>query len=212
MNTQNSNTDQRVRKEVSKSALEVSRVYAANYQKEGTLTAEIKQTVTTESFYPSKSVSNNLKDNPFSNAEFGFNETKYSSSQTRVVWVEVPLNSTVDSVKAKLATLPEATIYRIYSNQPIISDSQKYAITAGLTSTEAIADTQAVRYPEGDPQAGLLILKDGKPQYKADFFKTTSIADVDGRDSDPANSFITAKMRPELVGTTMTATVQQEAL
>jgi hypothetical protein len=208
MEAKTSNTDQRIRKDVSKSALEVSRVYAANYQKEGTLTAEIKQTVTTNSYYPSKSVSNNLKDNPFSNAEFGFNETMYSSSQTRVVWVEVPSNSTVESVKAKIASLPESTIYRIYSNQPIISDSQHYAINAGLTSKESIADSQSVRYPEGDPQAGLLILKSGKPQFKADFFKTTSTEDVDSRNDVADDCFITAKMRAELAGTTMVASVQ----
>ena len=45
MNTQNSNTEnQGIRKEISKGNLEVSRVHATNYQKEGTLTAEIKQT------------------------------------------------------------------------------------------------------------------------------------------------------------------------
>jgi hypothetical protein len=63
MNAQVSNTDNKVRKTTIKGELEISRVYAASYQKEGTLTAEIKQTVTTKSYYPSKSVSSNFQDN-----------------------------------------------------------------------------------------------------------------------------------------------------
>jgi hypothetical protein len=208
MNTQSSNTgNQGIRKEISKGGLEISRVHATNYQKEGTLTAEIKQTVTTKSYYPSKSVSHNLQDNPFGTADFGFVEKDYSSDERRVVWVDVPTGSTVESVATKLASLPSATIYKILANRPIISDSQNYAIGAGLTSMEAIADKQVVRYPEGNPLAGQLILNNGKPQYKATFFKNEACADQDLRTADPADFYASSAMRVELAGTVNAAAV-----
>ena len=152
MNTQVTTSEQRVRKEVSKGDLEISRIYAADYQKEGTLTAEIKQTITTKSYYPSKSVSNNLQDNPFANAEFGFAESEYKSEEVRVVWIDVPADSTVESVTARLSTLPDANIYKILANKPILSDNQVYAIGAGLTTKDIIADRQSVRYPVSHPR------------------------------------------------------------
>lgn len=200
MNTIASTQEQGKRVEVSKGALEISRVHATAYQKEGTLTAEIKQTVTTKSFYPSKSVSNNFQDNPFSTSEFGFSEKEYKSDSKRVVWVDVPMDSTMESVTAKLAALPQATIYRIYANKPIVSDNQTYAINAGLTTMDAIAEKQVIRYPEGDAQAGKLILKNGKPQYKADFFKSTSTVDQDLRTEDPSDYYATGAMKVELSG------------
>jgi hypothetical protein len=210
MNTQVSNTGKRV--EVSKGSLEVSRVHATAYQKEGTLTAEIKQTVTTKSYYPSKSVSNNFQDNPFSTAEFGFSEKEYATPERRVVWIDVPTGSTVESVVAKLASLPSATIYKILANHPIISDSQAYAIKAGLTSMEAIADKQAVRYPDGHAEAGKLILKNGKPQFKGNFFKATACEDQDLRTADPADFYATPKMKAELSPASTAIAVGQQAL
>ena len=213
MNTQVSSTEnQGVRKETSKGGLEISRVHATAYQKEGTLTAEIKQTVTTNSYYPSKSVSNNMQDNPFSTADFGFTENVYTSNEKRVVWVDVPVGSTAESVATKLASLPTATIYKILANRPIISDSQNYAIGANLTSMEAIADKQAVRFPDGHQEAGKLILKDGKPQYKATFFKSEACADQDLRTADPADFYATPTMKIELSNASASIAVGQDSL
>jgi hypothetical protein len=212
MNTTSSNTDNRVRKTVSKGPLEVTRVHATAYQKEGTLTAEIKQTITTKSYYPSKSVSNNMQDNPFSTADFGFSEQEYTSEERRVAWVDVPVGSTVESVVAKLANLPTATIRKVLANKPIITDSQIYAIGAGLTSMEAIADKQVVRYPDNHPQAGQLILNNGKPQYKATYFKNTAIEDEDLRTADPADFYQTSAMRVELAGFTTSISVDQDIM
>lgn len=211
-NTATSTPAQRVRTEVSKGGLEISRVHATAYQKEGTLTAEIKQTVTTKSFYPSKSVANNFQDNPFNAADFGFVDKEYDSVSKRVVWVDVPVGSTAESVAAKLAALPDATIYRIYANKPILSDNQLYAINAGLTTKDAIADKQVVRYGENDERAGQLILKNGKPQYKADFFKSTATADQDLRTEDPADFYATPTIKVELAGVTTSISVEQEVL
>jgi len=212
MNTENSNTvNPGVRKESSKSPLAISRVHATAYQKEGTLTAELKQTVTNKSYYPSKSVSNNMQDNPFSTADFGFSEQEYTSEEKRVAWVDVPVGSTIESVAAKLASLPEANIYKVLANKPILSDNQIYGINAGLTSKEAIADKQAVRYPDGHPQAGTLILDtNGKVQYKATFFKSTAKADEDLRTADVTDFYATTAMNSELAG--IAVSVQQETL
>ena len=168
--------------------------------------------MTTKSFYPSKSVRNNFQDNPFSNSEFGFSEQEYSSDERRVVWIDVPTGSTEQTVAAKLATLPEATIYKILANHPILSDNQNYAIKAGLTTIDIIADKQAVRYPEGHPQAGALILNNGKPQYKATFFKATAKADEDMRTADPADFYATPEMRVELSGVRQNVTAVQDVL
>lgn len=213
MNTQVSNTENRVRKVLMKGNLEISRVHATAYQKEGTLTAEIKQTITTKSYYPSKSVSNNMQDNPFSTAEFGFSEQEYSSEEKRVAWVDVPVGSTVESVAAKLAALPDATICKILANRPIITDSQQYAIKAGLTTMDAIADKQVVRYPVGHPQAGALILDSkGKVQYKATFFKNTATEDSDLRTSDPADFYASAAIKVELAGVVGSIPAGQDAM
>lgn len=212
MEANTSNTENRVRKVTSKGTLEISRVHATAYQKEGTLTAEIKQTVTTKSYYPSKSVSNNMQDNPFSTSDFGFAEQEYSSEEKRVAWVDVPVGSTVESVAAKLATLPNATIRKVLANRPIITDSQNYAIGAGLTSMDAIADKQAVRYPENHPQAGQLILHNGKPQYKATYFKNEAVEDQDLRTADPADFYQTPAMRVELAGVTTSFSVSQDSM
>ena len=213
MNTQVPTQDQRVRKEVSKGALEVSRVYAADYQKEGTLTAEIKQTITTKSYYPSKSVSNNLQDNPFNTSEFGFSENEYTAQETRVVWVDVPVGSTVESVAAKLASLPDANLYKMLANKPILSDNQLYAIGAGLTTKDIIADKQVVRYPTGHPQAGQIILDpQGKVQYKATYFKTTAMADQDLRTADVNDYYATPNMNVELAGIMTSVAADQDSL
>ena len=213
MNTQVPTQDQRVRKEVSKGALEVSRVYAADYQKEGTLTAEIKQTITTKSYYPSKSVSNNLQDNPFNTSEFGFSENEYTAQETRVVWVDVPVGSTVESVAAKLASLPDANLYKMLANKPILSDNQLYAIGAGLTTKDIIADKQVVRYPTGHPQAGQIILDpQGKVQYKATYFKTTAMADQDLRTADVNDYYATPNMNVELAGIMTSVAPDQDSL
>jgi hypothetical protein len=97
------------------------------------------------------------------------------------------------------------------ANRPIITDSQNYAISAGLTSMEAIADKQAVRFPEGHPQAGTLILDaNGKVQYKATFFKSTAKVDEDLRTADVADFYVTPAMNAELAG--IAVSVQQETL
>ena len=75
-------TNSGIRKEVSVSGIVVSRVYKSDFQKDGTLTAELKQTISTDSFYPSKSVSNSMQGNIFAMEDFGFTEQKFENNET----------------------------------------------------------------------------------------------------------------------------------
>ena len=202
--------ESRIRKEVNVSPIVVSRVYKASYQKDNTMTAELKQTITTKSYYPTKSVSNELKDNPFSNAQLGITEGEpYVQNETRVTWIEVPMDSTVESVQNKIATLPDANIYKILANKPILSSNQKAGIAAGLTTIDIIADGQAVRYSKDHPQAGKLVLHNGKPQFRVTYFKALGSPDMDMRTPETADFYATPTMKAELESS---VTVEQEAL
>lgn len=210
METNVSTPENRIRKEVITTPIIVSRVYKASYQKDNTLTAELKQTITTKSYYPTRSVSNELKDNPFSNVQLGITEGEpYVQNETRVTWIDVPADSSVESVQAKLQTLPNANIYKILANKPIISSSQKAGIDAKLTTTDIIADGQAVRYSKDHPQAGKLVLHNGKPQFRVTYFKLEGSPDVDMRTADPADFYATSTMQAELSNS---VTVEQETL
>lgn len=205
--------ESRIRKEVNVTPIMVSRVYQASYQKDNTLTAELKQTITTKSYYPTKSVSNELKDNPFSNAQLGIAEGEpYEAKETRVTWIDVPADSTVESVQAKIATLPSANIYKILANKPILSSTQQAGIFAGLTTTDIIADGQAVRYSKNHPEAGKLVLNNGKPQFRVTYFKSEGSPDVDMRTEDPADYYATPAIKAELASVTTSISVEQETL
>lgn len=209
---------QGIRKEVIKGKLEVSRVYTSDYQKEGTKTAEIKQIVTTKSFYPSKSVRNDLQDNPFGNEEFGFEEREYSQSRTDVAWIDIPENKTLEDVKAVLAANPNATIYRVIGNSPIFhsgqlaqmeriknddSKSEEQRNEEILSLKNQIANRQVLRY-SSDAEDGSYkkdeIITDsfGKPQYKATFYSNTDKVDEDRRTSDPKDYYASKEILAEM--------------
>lgn len=211
------NTESRIRKEVSTGQLVVSRVYKSDYQKEGTLTAELKQTITTKSFYPTKAIANSLNGNVFSTSDFGFTDQEYTSTETRVAWIDVPVNSTVDTVKAKLAQFPEAGLYRIMSNHPIISDTEKYAINSPElnVNVDTFADRQAVRYPDNaeNGQGGKLAVDtNGKLQYRRVAFSPTKVEDIDQRTAETADYYASASLEAELNGTVEAGTMPSQSL
>jgi len=195
-----------VRKEVTVKAIEVSRVYAGNYQKEGTLTAELKQTIETKSFYPSKSVRNSLQDNPFKTEEFGFEEQVFDAKETRVAWIDVPAKDfdTVEKVAARITAIPEAMLYKVLSNKPSISDAQQAGINAGQTTLDIIANAQIVRYPkdtkigEVDVTGKIVLDVNGKPQYRGIYYSNTAKADIDLRTKDVADFYASPEITAEL--------------
>ena len=196
---QESTTVERIRKEVSKSGIAISRIYQADYQKEGSMTAELKQTIKTTSFYPSKSVSNDMQDNIFGTKEFGYAEQSYENEEVRVAWINVPKNATEASVMEQLNKFPEATLYKVLSNKPILTSDQKYAVKEGITSLEAIASKQVVRYGDGHENAGSLVLDpNGKVQYRQVYFKANAIEDQDLRTAEPSDFYATEEITAEL--------------
>ena len=199
-------TPEGVRHEISKSAIALDKISKAEYQKPGTLTAQIRQIITTKSFYPSKKVANNLQANIFSTEEFGFTEQEFTSEEARVAWIPVPEKISEAEVLAKLATaeVGGATIYKVLSNSPILSEDQKYAINQNLKTIDDFANSQAVRYPENDETkangtAGKLTLdKNGNVQYRRTFFWLTPMEDQDVRSVN--NVYLSPELKAELAG------------
>lgn len=186
------------------SKLEVSKVYTSDFQKEGTQSAELRQIVTTVSKYPSKRVSNNLQDNIFGTESFGFPIDEYQNESTRVAFIDVPLDVTLEDVEKQLAKFEKAMIYQIISNHPILSDSQEYAIKEGLITLDKIANSQAMRYPASSPSAGQVILDDlARPIYRGTFFSTTKVTDIDRRSSVESDFYISPELKAEIVNTSV---------
>lgn len=200
-------TNNGVRVETIKSPITLDKVYVGENQKAGTVTAQLRQKVVTNSYYPSKKVDSNMQDSLFGASEFGFEEKSYSSTENRVAWIPVPSNKTETEVATMLAAAAKngACIYRVLSNEPILDNNQEYAINAGLRTMDDFANTQAIRYPEGvtdelgnDISNQLVLDKAGNVQYRRTFFSSTPKEDVDDRDA--SRVFQSAEIKAELQG------------
>lgn len=194
MNTQ-------VKKTTTRSALKVTGVYASKFQKEGTLTAEVKQTSTVTSEYPAMSVSNNRQDSLYAIEDFNLKPQVFKHERTDVAFLTVPAGKTVEIVQKDLAANPNACLYQVISNKPILSTSQTQAIDNNLTTIEAIAESQLVRYGadrDGHKKGEILLDSLGRPQYKATYFSGKNRPDEDNRSDDPQDFFITQSIRMEL--------------
>ena len=136
--------------------------------------AQLRQIVTKT--YPSAQISNNMQDSLFGASSFNL-EDGASYDQTRVTWISVPKGTTAEQVTAQLKANPNARIYRVLSNEPILTDAQESAIASGLTTLDVIAARQLVV----DGNSGDTILHNGKEQYAANFFSLTAKEDIDMR-------------------------------
>lgn len=179
--------------------LTVDNVYKADFQKKGTVTVQLRQEVTIKTVYPGIRVNNELQDNPFDVKEFAVKGKEFENTEKRVAWINVPEGVSKEDVEGRLPK--EACLYRILSNYPIITSNQKDAIANGVgnISEESIADKQVIRYPDNSPYAGQLVLREGKPQYRAVFYSNTHKDDVDKRDSSP-EYFATPLIKAEISG------------
>lgn len=204
--TQTAVRNNSVRKEVTKSGISLDKIYKNDFQKPGTLTAQIRQVVDTKSFYPSKKVDSNLQSNIFVGADFGFEDQMFGATETRVAWIPVPEAITPEEVTARLekAFSNGACIYKVLSCEPILDDNQKYAIEQKLRTMDDFADAQAVRYPvneatKADGTANKLILDArGNVQYRRTFFFLSAQEDLDVREQ--VVPYVSAKLKAELVG------------
>ena len=197
-------TKSNIRKETSLSKLEVAKVYKSDYQKEDTLTAELKQVVTTLSYYPSKSIANSLNDNIFSMSDFGFKENPpFENKETRVAWIDVPLDSTVESVQKQLGNFPDGTLYKMLSNYPIVTQEEQHAIDNPDfdIDLDVFAKKQVVRHSQASETPGELALVNGKVQYRRIAFSKTKTEDIDTRTTDPTDFYATPQIQAELNNT-----------
>lgn len=199
-------TSSGVKKQVSVSNITLDKVsVSGEFQKPGTLTAQIRQLVKTISSYPSKKTGSDMQANIFSTEEFGFGTQDFESIENRVAFLLVPEGTTEDAVKAKLeaANKASACIYRVLSNEPILDENQKYAIAAALRTKEMFANTQVVRYPDTEDNrvkgvAGKIWTDpQGHVQYRRTFFWNSSKADIDLRGGKSAY-FSTPEINEEL--------------
>lgn len=194
-----------VTKQVYKGALTVSRIYASENQKEGTMRAELKQTRKVVSIYPSRTVTSDLQDSIFGIQEYGFKEKEFVNETTLVAWMDIPQNVTVEALTERLKKFPEATIYKIVDNHPILTDNQVYAINQGLRTMDDYANAQIVRHGSDDSEgkwaAGDLVLDNlGRPVYKATFFSSVKKEDIDRRDANPQNYYVSEEIQNEMAG------------
>jgi hypothetical protein len=191
-----------VKTTVTKGAITLDRIYKGDYQKEGTLTAQIRQEVMKHSFYPSKKVASSMQANIFSTDDFGFEGSEYESKETRIAWIPVPENISQEEVLRRLALAETkgATIYRVLSNAPILDENQVYAISQGLTTKDKFANSQAVRFPEsaGENAGKLQLDSEGRVQYRRTFFWGTAMEDQDARGKTEA--YVSPELQAELAG------------
>lgn len=185
-----------IRKEYNFGQLVVSRVYDSQYQKKGTSTAELKQEVEVITYYPSVQVNDGLSDNLFGTEDFNIPAKDYKNTEMRVTWVNVPKGTTPEQVKEKLTK--EAKIKKMVSNHPILSDSQRRAIEAGLTTKDEIANSQVVRYPSGSENEGDIVLQNGKPFYMRRTLSLNGDIDTDERTSEPNDFYASSEILAEL--------------
>lgn len=178
--------ENQIRKETTRSAITVDKVEKTMYSKSGIESAQLRQEVKTRTSYPTAKVGSSLEDNLFNVNEFNISAKDYESSETRIAWIDVPQGTTIEQVTERLKNAPTARIYKILSNNPILHDGQKQAIQSGLKTMDDFADSQVVRYPATHPtMANQIILdKNGKVQYRANFFSLTAKDDEDLRTND----------------------------
>lgn len=173
-----------VRHVTTRTPVTLSRIYKADYQKDGTMTAELRQEVIIDSYYPSKKVESNMQNGLFSAQEFGFDEQHFQNIEKRVAWVLIPAAATEDSVLAMLAkaNTNKAVIYKVLDSEPILDENQHYALTTGQRTMDDFANRQVVRYPDNHPTApGQLCLNNNLVQYRRTFFWNGPKNDVDNR-------------------------------
>lgn len=175
METVNQNTSNQV--QVTFGPISIDKVEVNPY-KDNRFQAQVRQTVTKH--YPGGRPNDSLSDALFNAEEFNFEPTSYD--EIRVAWIDVPLNSTLEQVQAKLREFPNAKIKKFLSLHPILTDEQKAAMESGLTdkTVEDFAEKQMIINPDLNAPA----FYKGHPQYSVKKFVTTAQPDVDTREAD----------------------------
>lgn len=174
---------------VTRDKIFVSRIFESKFQKGNTLTAELKQTVHSSITYPpKKSVANKVLDNPFLNEE-SVGKT-FTRSKTFVAFLDVDEDLSIEDAQKVIDNYPNAIIYKILSNHPILTSSQRLALDSMEDKElrqqryDLIANRQLI------VKKGRIILDSfGKPQYLATFYSNDFKEDEDHRNSNPEDYY-----------------------
>lgn len=167
-----------IRKEYQREPVLVNRVYKSKYQKNGSLTAELTQKVTTLTYYPTSQINNGLGDNLFADTEFDLgSQEPYEKVEVRYAWIDIPDTSGVEDLQERLKKCPNACIQKITSSTPILDENQEENIAKGILDKDRVADKQVVKYGDNHKQKGEYILKNGFPIYKRNNFFTNIVED-----------------------------------
>jgi hypothetical protein len=187
-----------IEKNVTRSAVTVDSITVGQYQKANTETAMLRQDITTVAIYPGAVHSSDMQQNIFGSEDFNDESQNYTSVEHRVAFMDVPEGMTEEQVQAKIPST--ACLYKVLSNQPILTDNAKNAISRGLTSKADIAKSQAVR----NPDTGELILdKNGNVQYRKVFFWASQKDDIDERGQ--GEPYISEELKQELENSSVSA-------
>lgn len=189
----------------------------SQFQKAGTITAQLRQIVMTKSSYPSKKTETSMQQNLFDNSEFGFTSQDFINSENRIAFLDVPVNSTEEEIKKRLAIINAqgGTIYRIMSNHPILDENQKFAVQTGLNGVtlDTFAKSQVVRFPTGHPKEGQLCLDaNNKVQYRITKFWKTPLGDQDLRSTDPVDVYLSPEIQLELSGIPASSVIEADVM
>lgn len=148
----------------------------------------------------------NSRSQLFSASELG--KTTFISN--RVDFIEVPEDSTIETIQTMIDKYPKARIKRTLSTKPVISNVQEAVLKNGLKGEafedfkathsivadewneecavallQKIAEAQLVKYGENNTEgkpADELVLYNGKPQYRITRFDLDGGEDIDKRD------------------------------
>ncbi len=182
-----------------RSKVSFSRLYKAEKQKAGSKTVEVKQQITTTSYYAGKKYNSDLQDALVDDSVFGAEEQSYTNTSTRVAWILVPSDFTEGKVKEMLGKHPKQSIQQITSNAPILNENQKAAIANGIATLDSFANSQAIRYGSNSENAGQLILDNaGRVQYKVNVWKKEFVEDDDRRGNGEV--YVSPELVEELEG------------
>jgi hypothetical protein len=196
-----------------KGPITVARVYKSDFQKSKTETAELRQTITITSVYPSQRAGNSLQDSLSPISAYGFEESVFDSVENRVAFPMVAEGTTLEQAMALLAANPNACLYKVLSNEPILSDTQQYSISIGQRTKDQFANAQAVRYPENHETSPNQLIKDkfGKVQYRQVFFSKIAKADEDRRTEDQV-CYLSPELKAELEGAPIAGLIIEQGL
>lgn len=184
--------------------ISLDEIRKSEYQKPGTLTAQLRQEVKTVSQYPEAKTETSMQKGLFGIEKFGFEKKTYETVETRMAWIPVPASASELEVKKAIAAANQkkAVIYKVLSNHPILDENQKYSISVGQRTMDDFANAQVVRYPENHDEKPNQIIRDrnGKVQYRRTYFWDGPMEDSDARTADLQDQYLTPEIAQELQG------------